>query len=207
MSHSTYYPPSLDLTFTMLTTEQETKLFTEARAGNTASRDFLIQNHLLFAAMHARRLSRGRLPDTDVVSAANVALMKAFERFDHTHGSRFTSYLRPFIQGEVSGLWKEHFKSTETIGEEYSEPGLDQPHVEVENAEHTEHLRKLLETCKGSLNEHEREIIQLHYFESKSFADIGRARKVSREAIRASHARAVEKLQKAFKALGVTDAQ
>jgi DNA-directed RNA polymerase specialized sigma subunit len=55
------------------------------------------------------------------------------------------------------------------------------------------------------LNESERLVLQQHYFHGKSFADIGRSRKVTREAIRLCHSRALEKLRKAFIRTGVPE--
>lgn len=200
---NTYYPPNTDISFVMLSREEETQLFTEARAGSSEAREFLIQNHLLFAAMHARRLAKGQLSEPEVVSAANFALMTAFEKFDHTHGSRFTSYLRPFIQGEISKLWKQHF-SAETSVPSTEKLEVTDPHGERSCEEHFEWLAEALgETCADVLNAHEREVLQFVYTQGRSFADVARHRGVSREAIRATHARAIEKLRVAFARRGI----
>jgi len=205
---SSYYAAGTDLTFVMLSAADETRLFSESSEGNEESRDFLIQNHLLFAAMHARRLAKGRLPEREVISAANLALMKAFKLFNHSHGSRFTSYLKPFIQGEISKLWKTHFKDSQTdaITKDVACPS-DNPHESIQDDEYAEFLRDMLAECKDVLNPHEKEIIKLHYLEGINFADIARTRGVSREAVRASNERALEKLKKAFKKRGVTQSK
>lgn len=215
-----YYPKDTDLRFTMLTREQETELFTKARNGDADSREFLIKNHLLFAARFARKMVRGKLPDDDVVSAANFAVMRAFDKFDHTLGNRFTSYLKLFIKGEISGLWRnlptvkmspqmilEAKGSTEGRKPVHSDGknlvALEDPHGEAEHVEHVSHLQKLLEESKDSLNSHEKEIMRKVYEDQKSFAEIGRENGVTREAIRATHNRALVKLQKSMKAKGV----
>ncbi len=205
----TYYPPSTNLRFVIIPVEEERRLFKGARAGDEVAKEFLIRNHLLFAAMFARRLSKGRLPDAEVVSAANTALMTAFNRFDATHesGSRFASYLRPFIKGEISQLWKEHFRAVTPLPQEaVPERGAD-PHEEQSDNEHLHQLKLMLSECSGELTERERLIVHQHYFVSRTFADIGRECKVSREAIRIAHGRAITKLQQAFRSRGVINSQ
>jgi len=196
--YNRYYPKDTDLRFTMLTREQETALFVQARAGDATAREFLIKNHLLFAARHARQMVKGKLPDDDVVSAANFAVMRAFEKFDHTLGNRFTSYLKFFIKGEIAGLWRS-LSTTKKPGTETEEPTLsgtgcrkmlrdpvENPHQESEEKEHIGHLQAMLNESKLSLNTHEQDIIRRVYEDEQSFAEIGRANGVTREAIRAT---------------------
>lgn len=209
-----YYPKDLNIRFIMLTREQETALFTEARAGNTDSREFLIKNHLLFAAREARRMTKGKLPDNDVVSAANHALMKAFERFDHTLGNRFTSYLKPFIRGEIATLWKSLSTVTvpagfvrETPLRELSQPvELDtavSPHKVAERDEHWAHLQDILEQCKGALTPREQSLLGLIYTDGLNFSEVARKMGISRQAISVKHRDALEKLKLAFKRRGI----
>lgn len=110
-----YYSSDQNIRFEMISAEEETALWVKARGGDVSAREFLITNHLLFAHMEAQSLSRGLLPKDEVTSAANFAVMKAFDKFDHTrqtrHGTpvRFNTYLRPFIKGEVASLWRTKF--------------------------------------------------------------------------------------------------
>lgn len=208
--YNRYYPKDTDLRFTMLTREQETELFVKAKGGDSEAREFLIKNHLLFAARLARKMVRGKLPDDDVVSAANFAVMRAFDKFDHTLGNRFTCYLKLFIKGEVASLWRKLstvkqplVEKTEPLPSVRITPATEDPHGEVEHTEHVAYLQALLNESKLSLNPHEQEILRKVYEEQRSFADIGRENGVTREAIRATHNRALVKLQKAMKAKGV----
>lgn len=205
-----YYPRDENIRFTMLTREQETELFTKTRAGDTVSRDFLIRNHLLFAAREARRMTKGKLPDNDVVSAANIALMKAFERFNHKLGNRFTSYLKPFIRGEVAALWK----SLSTVSGPKPEPPQDyvtkppqvpteDPHSEIERDEHWAHLQGILEKCKSALTVKERELLGLIYTDGLNFTEVARKLGISRQAISVKHRDALTKLKLAFKRRGI----
>lgn len=105
-TNNRYYREGTDLTYTNITHDQERDLFIKARAGDREASDFLITNHLLFAANEGRKWSRGKLPEDEVISAANEALMQAFGRFDHTRPNRFSSFLRPFIRGAIATLWR-----------------------------------------------------------------------------------------------------
>lgn len=144
-----------------------------------------------------------------MVSAANLALMTAFEKFDHRHGSRFTSYLRPFIQGEISKLWKEHFNSDIPV-ETLDKIGTEDPHEARNDEEHQGWMNEVLsDTSRRVLNLHEQEILRLIYREGKSCAEIARTRtpKVSRAAIQATHSRALEKLRTAMTRQGIAEEQ
>jgi DNA-directed RNA polymerase sigma subunit (sigma70/sigma32) len=101
-----YYQNGENLRFTMVTAEQEKELFLKAREGDQESREFLIRNHLLFCANFGRKRNRGALPEDEVISAVNEALMKAIDSFNPGYGSRFTRYLIPFLRGAIANLWK-----------------------------------------------------------------------------------------------------
>jgi len=105
-TNNKYYRDGTDLTYTNITHEQERELFVKAKAGDQEAADFLITNHLLFAANEGRKWSRGKLPEDEVISAANEALMEAFKRFDQTRDNRFSSFIRPFIRGAIATLWR-----------------------------------------------------------------------------------------------------
>ncbi|NOS67028.1 MAG: sigma-70 family RNA polymerase sigma factor [Candidatus Peribacteraceae bacterium] len=208
-----YYPKDLNIRFTMLTREQETELFTQARGGDEEAREFLVRNHLLFAAREARRLTKGRLPDNDVVSAANHALMKAFERFDHTRGNRFTSYLIPFIRGEIASLWKGLSTVSIPAGKKPEPPtgyvprppeaATVDPHAEVQRDEHWSHLQTILDECKHELLSKEQALLTLIYTDGLNFSEVARKFGISRQAISVKHRDALEKLKVAFKRRGI----
>lgn len=197
-----YYPPNTDLSFDPVSPEEERDLFQRARKGDTEARTKIIENHLLFAASEARRMVRGRLPDNDVVSAANLALMTALDRFDYTLGNRFTSYLRPFIKGAVSALWKQSVPTGD------SEANITLA-VEPQHAEedYKAFLHDALTKCRSVLTAKESKLLTLVYDKGLSFAEVARKQKVSREWIRLSHNSALEKLRKEMKKLGISSSQ
>lgn len=204
-----YYKKGVDkLRYTPTTLEQERELFEKARAGDKEAREFLIQNHLLFAANRARGLVQGKIPDDEVISAANEALMKAIDGFNPSHGCRFTRYLMPFIKGAIARLWRDQgaVRNVKTVEfEEYAEE--EQTPVIMENspAENLDTAERekarLHELHKGMevLNARERALVQAVYEHNKSFAELARARGVSRQAVEQALNRALDKMRGAMK--------
>jgi len=209
-----YYGPGTDLKFTLLSAEEEARLFKLAKENNDqTSSEFLITNHLLFAATYARRLVKGKLPDNEVISAANYGLMKAFEAFNHKLGKRFAAYAKPYIRSEIASLWRSkdivdyHGNFPDTDGDNLelldAEAGVVMPDVEGDSKEF---ILRALEKGKKSLTAQETKILRMFYEEGLNFREIGDDMGVCRERIRAAHANALEKLRRYFKTAGV-DAQ
>jgi RNA polymerase sigma factor (sigma-70 family) len=225
VKNSNYYKNKEDLHFRMTSPEEERDLFRKAQSGDSEARNFLIKNHLLFVATFARRHNRGRLPDDEIISAANSALMNAVGRFDPERGNRFTRYLVPFLRGALASLWKEKNTVEPKNGDfpeftQYTEEERDGegpgkaargkvqkqiaelvPSTDelVADAEDLSLNLSMLSKCKAKLTAAEKELLRLIYEEGISMADIARDRGVSRQAIHQSHGQIVEKLRAAFK--------
>jgi len=215
---SEYYSSGEDIRYKTLTHEDERKLFIAARSGDELAKEFLIRNHLLYAAIQGRRWANG-LPEDEVISAANYALMQAFDKFDHTRENRFSSYLRPFIRAQIALLWR----SRNTVGEHQpvfpEEKILSPPRVigtelgtelrvEADVDDHNEFLLGLLEKSKGILTERESEIIRRHYSEnkecmSKIAEDFGMTRERIRQIKDNALAKLRRELRKQMKAKGI----
>ena len=207
-----YYPPNTDLSFVKTTPEEERELFSKMRAGDITARNKIIENHLLFVAIEARKLAGGKLPDDEVVSAANLALMEAVtkDKFDANRGNRFTSYLRPFVRGAIKNLWRERYNTPMPLPDEDAETpyGLAREAEPVtlptfEEEEFQKHLLAALEKSKEALAPRERRLLREMYERGHSMAEVGRKMKLSRERIRQIHEVAIAKLRQEMQRMGV----
>jgi RNA polymerase sigma factor (sigma-70 family) len=198
--NSEYYKNHEDIHFVQTTLKQERELFEKARNGDAESRNFLIKNHLLFAANKARAITKSRIPDEEVISAVNEALVKAVDAFDYTRGVRFTCYLFPVIKGVISRLWEEERKKAHVeLSDADSLEPAESPAEACERKESGELLLKALDGAKDRLTKKEKDLLMNYYTDGMSFADIGRQNGITRAAVQAHHSRIIEKLRKWMK--------
>lgn len=212
-----YYSPDQSIRFTMTTPDEEHELFVKAKEhGCEKSRTFLITNYLLFAKTYAESCVRNNaLGRDEVISAANMALVTAFESFDHTRGFRFSTYARPFIRGEIAELWKSKFLGTvpdpSICSGQFAATENSNREIETTQSHGAEELdlrefnRDKLAEALAALPPRDAELIRLRYVEDLSFADIARLRKVSREAVRAAHGHIVVFLRRQLEKKGVNE--
>jgi RNA polymerase sigma factor (sigma-70 family) len=90
-----------------LTREQEVHAFTLIRRpdGERAKEIFIYFNQPLVGWIAKRYLDKG-LPWPDLLSAGNVGLLQAVNRFDPSKGTRFSTFAVPWIAGELKQLFK-----------------------------------------------------------------------------------------------------
>lgn len=197
-----YYRNGSGLEVTPMSHEQEKALFAKARAGDDAAKETIIKNHLMFAASLGRSFSKSRLPDDEVVSAANYALMLAYENFDPRYPNRFAAFIRSHVRGAIARLWSEKnlvnksdFSDGPVSTCEILEDDIVEEHP-VEESEHHAFLLELLEKAKHVLDEREAKIFSLLYSEERhTLASVGAKLSVTRERVRQIHDEALHKLR------------
>lgn len=227
---SAYYSPGQDIRFRMTKPEEEVELFAKARAGCETSKEFLIRNHLLFALMYANKCVKGgRLPKDEIISAANFAVMKAFQSFDHTRGIRFTAYLCKFIRGEISDLWSSKFLGTvpdpsiqlSAVSDSHYHPAdhgdhdwsdataRNQTHCSADgrgivqpNVEEND-LHNLVNEAISTFEPKDQELLREIYFDGLTPTEVSRSRGLSRQAVHATHRALLAKLRRIMRSKGV----
>jgi RNA polymerase primary sigma factor len=75
-----------------LSSEEEIELARQIQKGSQDARDQLVQANLRFVVSVAREYQNHGVPLADLISAGNVGLMTAAERFDGGRGFKFISY-------------------------------------------------------------------------------------------------------------------
>ena len=84
-----------------LTREREVELAARILNGDLAAREELVQANLRFVVDVARRYRERGLSMAELVSAGNLGLMKAADRFDGTRGFKFISYAVWWIRQSI----------------------------------------------------------------------------------------------------------
>lgn len=113
-----YYKHTIE--FTPLDAEKEIELFKRWKDDEDfGARDEIIQAHLRFALSEGLKAGRGRFAEEDIVSAANLGLLKATYKFDpekaKARGARFAAFARKLIRGQVGELFRAEKQNTVSI--------------------------------------------------------------------------------------------
>lgn len=215
-----YYGTSEKLTFKSITLEEEQELFRRYRERNDlAARDKIITNHLLLVAKLASMFIGGTPEGDEVVSAANMGLLKAIERFDYTRGNRFASYVRKFVRGEIARFCRANrivhtptSRATAVIvplpEKNIEAQALDKTSLITEQSltkeEYAQTAAKALRNAirRKCISPIERHVVRQHYFHGRTYKDIGlemppslSAKPLSRQRVEQIHKSVCEKLR------------
>jgi RNA polymerase primary sigma factor len=76
----------------LLTSEEEIQIARKTQRADAVARERLIQANLRFVVTVARDYINFGLPVLDLISAGNIGLMKAVDRFDSEKGAKLSTY-------------------------------------------------------------------------------------------------------------------
>jgi RNA polymerase primary sigma factor len=94
-----------------LSREEEVALASRIEDGDMDARDLLVKANLRFVVDVARRYQNRGLALSDLISAGNVGLITAAERFDGTKGFKFISYAVWWIRQSILQAIAEHSRT------------------------------------------------------------------------------------------------
>ena len=94
-----------------LSREREVELSARIQEGDMQARDELVQANLRFVIDVAKNYQNRGLSLSDLISAGNVGLLTAAERFDGTKGYKFISYAVWWIKQSVLQTIAEHART------------------------------------------------------------------------------------------------
>lgn len=201
-----------------LTAEQERAL---SKRRGAAAKNSLVLANMREAFLYAKRCSRGKLADDDVLSVCYAALRAAADNFKPSRGP-FFSYCKVYLRGFISREWtaKDVVKSSSRHeGPEATKPDSRHGPDVFERGEVVEsdanddgevdpdfesiHLRerwKLIQPEIRSLPERERMILELTYQSGFSFQKTGEMLSISRQAVQIAIKRAIRRIQRKLEA-------
>lgn len=94
-----------------LSAKQEAVLACRIKAGDIAARDQLVEANLRFVIRVTREYQNREIPLSDLISAGNVGLITAAERFDETRGIKFITYAVWWIRQSILQTLSEHSRT------------------------------------------------------------------------------------------------
>ncbi|NKB71605.1 MAG: sigma-70 family RNA polymerase sigma factor [Candidatus Latescibacteria bacterium] len=94
-----------------LSREKEVELAARISQGDIRARDQLVQANLRFVIDVAKNYQNRGLSLSDLISAGNVGLLTAAERFDGTKGYKFISYAVWWIKQSILQTLAEHVRT------------------------------------------------------------------------------------------------
>mgnify|MGYP006170536385 FL=1 len=94
-----------------LSREREVELSARIQEGDMEARDELVQANLRFVIDVAKNYQNRGLSLSDLISAGNVGLLTAAERFDGTKGYKFISYAVWWIKQSILQTIAEHART------------------------------------------------------------------------------------------------
>ena len=135
---------------TPLSREREVELADRIKNGDMRARDEIIQANLRFVINEAKRYQNLGLPLSDLISAGNLGLITAADRFDGTRGNKFITYAVWWIRQSIHQTLAEHArivrlphnkvsllreisKASRKLGQDWiSEPDIEEIAAELE---------------------------------------------------------------------------
>ena len=103
-----YYKDLAETKSHPLSRKRETELAVRIQEGDVPARNELVQANLRFVVNIARQYLNRGLPLSDLISAGNLGLLTAAERFDPTKGFKFISYAVWWIRQSIQKTLSEH---------------------------------------------------------------------------------------------------
>jgi RNA polymerase sigma factor (sigma-70 family) len=187
--------------------DEEIALFKKAKRSAEAREEFISQ-YLLYAADIGQRAAAGRLRQDDAISAANVGLLKAVDRWKPDGRSRFSTFARKFIRGHVLSEVRRHrVRTMRHVSIDDDESGVPYDSVDHLIAYPEDSVPDLVRETGGKLlkkvmqdilTPRERRVIHLRFGLKWDYTRIGEKEGFRRQRAQQLVARAVAKLRAAY---------
>lgn len=184
----------------VLEREEEAVIARQARAGDQASADRMIESNLRFVLKIVFRHWHPGLSLMDLISEGYRGLMRAFQTFDPDMGFRFITYAEPWITSFVTrGIRSYHRHEHVSLDDPVHDDGKEVPLKDLlisgeagaDEAISIKEVRSLL----SQLNDRERTIIILRFWHDFTLEEIGLRIGLRKERVRQIESRVLRKLR------------
>ncbi|MBQ7760720.1 MAG: sigma-70 family RNA polymerase sigma factor [Clostridia bacterium] len=147
--------------FKTLPREEVNRLIELARKGDTFAKNSVINSFLKFVVSIAKRYFTSDIDPMDLISEGNLGLAKAFDKFDISRNSSFSTYAYHYINGNILSYLNAHYNLNNASPKLYS---LVKRVKEYRNQYFQENGRKpsnenILQACK--INEKQLQRVEL----------------------------------------------
>lgn len=92
----------------LLTPQEETELMKKMKEGDNQARMRFIEGNLRLVAWFTKKYKASNIPMEDIISEANIILMKAVDTFDPDKGIKFSTYATTLISNNLIRYFSKH---------------------------------------------------------------------------------------------------
>jgi RNA polymerase sigma factor (sigma-70 family) len=188
----------------VLTREEEALAARQARAGDQAAADLLIESNLRFVLKVVFRFWYPGLPLMDLIAEGCMGLLRALQTFDPDMGFRFLSYAEPAIRQQVQEAIRlhylhQHFSLDEPAYDEGGENTLKDLLFSDEPGADETVFNKQARRMLAVLNRRERTVIVLRFWHDLTLEEIGLRIGLDKERVRQIKVRSLRKMHWSFR--------
>ena len=157
----------------VLSAKKTDELLKKSAAGDKQARDELIRGNLrLVLSVVQRFQGRGESPD-DLFQVGCIGLMKAIDNFNTELGVRFSTYAVPMIIGEIRRYLRDN--SAMRVSRSLRDTAYRALQIgDTKNTDDNWLAGIALRDAMRSLNDRERRIIRLRFFEGRTQMEVAR---------------------------------
>lgn len=116
----------------VLTDEEERQLSARALKGDTRAQNQLVQANLRYAVAVAKEYQNRGLAMEDLISEAQIGMIRAAEKFDGSRGTRFVKFAAPFMRRAISKALSEQASLYQVPKADREADGTQRPALSVD---------------------------------------------------------------------------